>query len=335
MYIVTGAAGLIGSGVVWGLNNSGIQDIMLVDHLGNSEKWKNLRALKYSDYIEKDNFREQLLAGAFSSNRIEGIIHMGACSATTEKDASYLADNNFTYTKELAQFAVNNNIRFIYASSCATYGDGAQGYNDNDNELDSLRPLNMYGYSKHMFDTWAKHHGLLAKITGLKFSNVFGSNELHKGEMRSVVCRAFEQISADGKIKLFKSYRPTFKDGEQQRDFLYIKDAVNMILFLLKHPHGYGIFNIGSGKAETWNSLAEGAFEALGKPVNIEYVEMPEHLRDCYQYYTKAEMGKLYALGYQQETTPLKVAVKDYICNYRLKDRYLGDGQTSQSKSVT
>ena len=257
MYIVTGAAGLIGSGVVWGLNKSGIEDILLVDHLGHSEKWKNLRALKYADYMEKDNFLKQLLAGAFAHGRIEGIIHMGACSATTEKDASYLADNNFTYTKELARFATNNNIRFIYASSCATYGDGAQGYSDNENELDSLRPMNMYGYSKHMFDLWAKRQGLLSKITGLKFSNVFGSNELHKGEMRSVVCRAFEQISADGRMKLFKSYRPEFKDGEQQRDFLYIKDAVSMILFLLNHPRGYGIFNIGSGKAETWNLLAE------------------------------------------------------------------------------
>jgi ADP-L-glycero-D-manno-heptose 6-epimerase len=325
MYIVTGAAGLIGSGVVWGLNNSGTEDILLVDHLGNSEKWKNLRALKYADYIEKDDFREQLAAGAFASRRIEGIIHMGACSATTEKDASYLADNNFTYAKELAAFAVNNNIRFIYASSCATYGDGAQGYHDNENELDSLRPMNMYGYSKHMFDLWAKRQRLLSKITGLKFSNVFGSNELHKGEMRSVVCRAFEQISADGRMKLFKSCRHEFKDGEQQRDFLYVKDAVSMILFLMNHPQGYGIFNIGSGKAETWNSLAESAFEALGKPVDIEYVEMPGHLRGRYQYYTKAEMGKLRALGYRQETTPLKEAVKDYICNYRLKDKYLGD----------
>ena len=325
MYIVTGAAGLIGSGVVWGLNNSGIDDILLVDHLGCSEKWKNLRALKYADYMEKDNFRQQLQAGAFAAGRIEGIIHMGACSATTEKDASYLAGNNFTYTRELAEFAVNNNIRFIYASSCATYGDGAQGYNDNENELDALRPMNMYGYSKHMFDLWAKKHGLLSKITGLKFSNVFGSNELHKGEMRSVVCRAFEQISADGKMKLFKSYRQDYKDGEQQRDFLYVKDAVSMILFLINHSRGYGIFNIGSGKAETWNALAEGAFEALGRKVVIEYVEMPEHLRDRYQYYTKAEMGKLRALGYTQETTPLKEAVKDYICNYRLKDKYLGD----------
>jgi ADP-L-glycero-D-manno-heptose 6-epimerase len=176
-----------------------------------------------------------------------------------------------------------------------------------------------------MFDLWAKRHNLLSKITGLKFSNVFGPNELHKGEMRSVVCRAYEQISAEAGMKLFKSYRPEFKDGEQKRDFLYVKDAVNMILFLMNHPRGYGIFNIGSGKAETWNALAEAAFEAMGKPVNIEYIEMPEHLRDRYQYYTRAEMEKLRNLGYQQETTSLKEAVKDYICNYRLQDKYLGD----------
>lgn len=326
MYIVTGASGLIGSGVVWGLNNAGIEDILLVDHLGHSsDKWKNLRALRYADYMEKDAFREKLRSGAFSSRHITAIIHMGACSATTEKDASYLADNNFTYTKELAEFAVNNKIRFIYASSCATYGDGTQGYDDNELALDQLRPMNMYGYSKHMFDLWAKRNSLLSKITGLKFSNVFGSNELHKGEMRSVVCRAYEQISAEGKMKLFKSYRTEFKNGEQQRDFLYIKDAVSMILFLMDHPQGFGIFNIGSGKAETWNSLAEAAFEAMGKPMNIEYVEMPEHLRDRYQYYTRAEMAKLRSLGYQAETTSLKDAVKDYICNYRLKDKYLGD----------
>ncbi|MHB9138653.1 MAG: ADP-glyceromanno-heptose 6-epimerase [Victivallaceae bacterium] len=325
MYIVTGAAGLIGSSIVWGLNNAGIEDILLVDHLGLSDKWKNLRALKYADYMEKEAFREKFRSGAFSSRRIEAVIHMGACSATTEKDASFLADNNFTYTRELAEFAVNNKIRFIYASSCATYGDGSQGYSDNELTLDNLRPLNMYGYSKHMFDLWAKRHNLLSKITGLKFSNVFGPNELHKGEMRSVVCRAYEQISAEAGMKLFKSYRSEFKDGEQKRDFLYVKDAVDMILFLLNHPRGYGIFNIGSGKAETWNLLAEAAFEAMGKPVNIEYIEMPEHLRDRYQYYTRAEMEKVRNLGYQAETTSLKDAVKDYICNYRSQDKYLGD----------
>jgi ADP-L-glycero-D-manno-heptose 6-epimerase len=325
MYIVTGAAGLIGSGIVWGLNQRGIEDIILVDHLGTSDKWKNLRALKYANYLEKDCFREQLNNGCFDDIEIEAIIHMGACSATTERNASYLIDNNFHYTRELALYAVAHNIKFLYASSCATYGDGSCGYDDDESSLEELRPMNMYGYSKHMFDLWAKRNNLFDKITGVKFSNVFGSNEQHKDEMRSVVCRAYEQITETGKLQLFKSYKPEYADGEQMRDFLYIKDAVAMILFLVDHKNGCGIFNIGSGRAETWTLLAAGAFEALECGINIEYVEMPEHIRDRYQYYTKAEMGKLQKLGYKCEAMPLQDAVKDYICNYRIPDKFLGD----------
>jgi ADP-L-glycero-D-manno-heptose 6-epimerase len=321
-YIVTGAAGLIGSGIVWGLNQRGINDILAVDHLGVSDKWKNLRALNFLDYMEKDVLLEELENFA-GETRV--IIHMGACSATTERDASYLIENNFEYTKLLALFAAEHNIRFIYASSCATYGDGAQGYDDNEDELEKLRPMNMYGYSKHMFDLWAKRHGLLAQITGVKFSNVYGSNEHHKGDMRSVVRRAFEQISETSGLQLFKSYRPEYADGEQKRDFLYIKDAVNMILFLMDHPDGAGIYNIGSGRAETWNALAAAAFAALDKDVNITYIEMPDHLKDRYQYYTKAEMGKLQALGYDREVTSLHDAIDDYISNYSLQDKLLGD----------
>lgn len=325
MYIVTGAAGLIGSGIVWGLNQRGIEDILLVDHLGVSDKWKNLRALKYSDYMEKDAFRELIKNDHLNHHNIAAIIHMGACSSTTERNASYLVDNNYHYTRELALYAVKYGIKFLYASSCATYGDGSCGYNDDESSLDELRPMNMYGYSKHMFDLWAKRNKLLDKITGVKFSNVFGSNEQHKAEMRSVVCRAYEQITATGKLQLFKSYKPEYADGEQMRDFLYIKDAVDMVLFLLNHDNGCGIFNIGSGRAETWTLLATGAFKALGREINIEYIEMPEHIRDRYQYYTKAEMVKLRALGYEREAMPLTEAIKDYICNYRMPDKFLGD----------
>lgn len=321
-YIVTGASGLIGSGIIWGLNQRGIEDVLAVGHLGTSDKWKNLRALKYEDYCEKEDFLANLEEYASDA---EVIIHMGACSATTERDASYLIKNNYEYTKALAEFSLKNNIRFLYASSCATYGDGSLGYDDNEDELEKLRPMNMYGYSKHMFDLWAKRQGVLDKITGVKFSNVYGPNEHHKGEMRSVVCRAFEQISGTGKLKLFKSYRTEYADGEQKRDFLYIKDAVDMILFLIEHPAGFGIFNIGSGKAETWNALGEAAFNAMKKPVRIEYIEMPEHLRDRYQYYTKAEMNKLKALGYEREPMSLKDAIEDYICNYSLVEKLLGD----------
>jgi len=327
MYIVTGGAGLIGSGVIWGLNRRGIDDILVVDHLGTSDKWKNLTPLKFSDYVEKDVFREMLKRNEFAPSAIDGIIHMGACSATTERNASYLIDNNFNYTRELADFCTKNSIRFLYASSCATYGDGKRGYVDDENDLDNLRPLNMYGYSKHMFDLWARREGLFDEICGCKFSNVYGCNERHKNEMRSVVCRAYEQITQSGELQLFKSYRPEYRDGEQMRDFLYIKDAVDIILFLFKHPHANGIFNVGSGRAETWNALGSAAFAAMDKPVNIKYIEMPETLRDRYQYYTKAEIGKLRALGFENEIGSLHDSVGDYIRNYRLPDRFLGDEQ--------
>ncbi|MDR0933433.1 MAG: ADP-glyceromanno-heptose 6-epimerase [Victivallales bacterium] len=325
MYIVTGGVGLIGSAVIWELNRRNIADILVVDHLGCSEKWKNLRALKFADYLEKDEFRTRLAAGDFNKDKIDGVIHMGACSSTQERDASYLIDNNFKATKELAQFCLAKDIRFLYASSCATYGDGSCGYNDDESQIEELRPLNMYGYSKQLFDLWAKRRGALAKITGCKFSNVYGANERHKGDMRSVVLRAFEQITATGKLKLFRSYREEYRDGEQMRDFLYVKDAVDMVLFLFNHPQGAGLYNIGSGRAETWNALGKAAFEALKQPQNIEYIDMPENLRNCYQYYTKAEMGKLKKLGYNREATSLRDSVIDYIRNYLIIDRYLGD----------
>lgn len=325
MYIVTGGAGLIGSAFIWRLNQEGITDIMVVDHLGCGEKWKNLRALRFSDYLEKDVFLERLLNRSLYCGPIEAIVHLGACSSTVERDATYLVGNNFEYSKKLCDFAVEHRTRFMYASSCATYGDGRRGYADNEAELEKLRPLNMYGYSKHMFDLWLKRHGRLDRVTGLKFSNIYGPNELHKGEMRSVVCRAYEQISADGKMRLFKSYRPEYKDGEQQRDFLYVKDAADMMMFLLNTGKGMGIYNIGSGWAETWNDLALAAFDALQVKPDIEYIDMPEPLRDRYQYYTKAEMTKLRNLGYDKEPASLHDAVADYIRNYRLPDKFLGD----------
>ena len=322
-YIVTGAAGLIGSALIWKLNQLGTDDILAVDHLGTSEKWKNLRALSYADYMEKDVFLERLSAGALPRD-VEVILHMGACSSTTEKDATYLISNNFDYTRRLALYAATRGIQFLYASSAATYGAGEHGYADDEDALADLRPLNMYGYSKQMFDLWAKRQGLLSKITGVKYTNCFGPNELHKGEMRSVVCRAYEQIRDTGKVRLFKSYRPEYADGEQKRDFIYVKDAVEMVMFLLdKNCHG--IYNIGSGRAETWNSLASAVFKAMGKPVNIEYIDMPEHLRGKYQYYTCADISKLRNIGYSAAVTPLEDTVEDYICNYISKGRFLGD----------
>ena len=323
-YIVTGASGLIGSAAVWALNKAGEHDILAVDHLGTSEKWKNLRALRFTDYMERDTFMEYLLQGDILDG-VQGIIHMGACSSTTETDATYLVHNNFEYTKTLAELAAAKGIRFIYASSAATYGDGEQGYKDDESQIEKLRPLNMYGYSKQMFDLWAKKNGLLKEITGVKFTNVYGPNELHKGGMRSMVCRSFEQIRDNGCVNLFKSYHPDYADGEQKRDFLYVKDAVDMVLHLFGCSRAGGLYNIGSGKAETWNSLGKAVFDALGKEINIEYIDMPDHLKDRYQYYTKAEMEKFYSTGYTREIFSLQEAVRDYVVNYLLPGKYLGD----------
>lgn len=324
MYIVTGGAGLIGSAIIAALNARNITDILVVDHLGTSDKWKNLAPLAYDDYLEKEIFREKLRKGEFGGN-IEGVFHLGACSSTTERDASYLIDNNFRYTAELAEFCVARGIRMVYASSCATYGDGSKGYVDDDDRIEELRPMNMYGYSKQMFDLYAKRRGWLKKLAGCKFSNVYGPNERHKGEMRSVVLRAFEQITADGKLRLFKSYVKEYAHGESMRDFLYVKDAADMVLHLFGTSVACGLYNIGSGKAETWNSLGKAVFDALGKEVNIEYIDMPEHLKDRYQYYTKAEMGKFYSTNYTREIFSLQDAVRDYVTNYLLPGKYLGD----------
>ena len=323
-YIVTGAAGLIGSATIWALNQAGETDILAVDHLAQSEKWKNLRALQFTDYMEREDFLAAMQKGAFGSE-VQTFIHLGACSSTTETDATYLIHNNFEYTKAAAQFASANNIRFIYASSAATYGDGAQGYVDDEKTIENLRPLNMYGYSKQLFDLWAKRQGLLDKIVGVKFTNVFGPNELHKGGMRSVVCRAYEQIRDTGTVSLFKSYRPEYRDGEQMRDFLYVKDAVDMVLFLMEHKELCGLYNIGSGRAETWNSLAEAAFAAMDMKPDIQYIDMPESLREKYQYYTCADMNKLQAAGYTKQARPLADSVADYIRNYLRPGKFLGD----------
>lgn len=323
-YIVTGASGLIGSAAVWALNKAGEHDILAVDHLGTSEKWKNLRALRFTDYMERDTFMEYLLQGDILDG-VQGIIHMGACSSTTETDATYLVHNNFEYTKTLAELAAAKGIRFIYASSAATYGDGELGYKDDESQIEKLRPLNMYGYSKQMFDLWAKKNGLLKEITGVKFTNVYGPNELHKGGMRSMVCRSFEQIRDNGCVNLFKSYHPDYADGEQKRDFLYVKDAVDMVLFLLERKNLTGLYNIGSGKAETWKQLVAAAFAAMDREVRINYIEMPEHLKGKYQYYTCADMTKMRAAGYTKEPTSLEDAIKDDIQVYLQPGKFLGD----------
>jgi len=322
MIIVTGGAGFIGSALIAALNKRQIADILVVDQLASDEKWKNLRNLSFADYVEKDDFLEMVLENKISPP-IEAVFHLGACTSTTETNASYLIKNNYEYTKLLAQWATDADVGFIYASSAATYGDGSAGFSDDEGQIDKLRPLNMYGYSKQLFDLWARRAGLLKKIVGLKYFNVFGPNEYHKGDMRSFIVKAFEQINTKGKVGLFKSYKPEFKDGEQKRDFIYVKDAADMTLFFLDNPRLSGLFNIGTGKARTWNDLVKAVFAAMGKEPKIEYIEMPDSIRSQYQYFTEADIAKLHKAGYNKEITSLEDAIKDYVQNYLQKNGYL------------
>jgi len=322
MIIVTGGAGFIGSAIIAALNAQGQSDILIVDELGSDDKWKNLKNLLFADYIEKHDFLKLVEENRLPSD-IKAIFHMGACSDTTETDASYLIKNNYEYTKRLCQWAIENNSRFIYASSAATYGDGSKGFSDNEDEIEQLQPLNMYGYSKQLFDLWARKQGLLEKIVGLKYFNVFGPNEYHKGKMKSFVVKAFEQINQTGKVRLFKSYESQYKDGEQMRDFIYIKTAVKMTLFFLENAKANGLFNIGSGKARNWNQLVTAVFAAMDKKANIEYIEMPTELRDQYQYFTEANINKLRGAGCHEQSTSLEDNIKDYVQNYLQKNSYL------------
>lgn len=323
--LVTGGAGFIGSAIVAGLNRLGLDDILITDYLGKDERFKNLIALKYNDYMEADICAKSISESSYLFNDIGTVFHLGACSSTTEKDSRYLIQNNYEYTKTLARWAYENNTRFIYASSAATYGDGSQGMDDKDEDLQKLRPLNMYGYSKHLFDLFAQKQGYFNEIVGLKYFNVFGPNEGHKGDMRSVVNKAFHQIRETGKVQLFKSYNPAYKDGESLRDFLYIKDAVDMTLHLAQDKSQSGIFNIGSGEANTWLSLVKPIFKAMGKQENIEFIDMPEYLKPKYQYYTKADIIKLRNTDYDEEITPLPDAVENYVKEYLIPGKYLGD----------
>lgn len=322
MIIVTGGSGFIGSAIVAALNAKGVKDILIVDILGTDEKWKNLRNLSFTDYLEAKNFLEIVTAGKFFLP-VEAVFHLGACTSTTETDASYLIENNYEYSKSVSTFALDKKARFIYASSAATYGDGSKGFSDDDATLNRLQPLNMYGHSKQMFDLWSQNNGMSKKNVGLKYFNVYGPNEYHKADMRSFVIKGFQQIKQTGKVRLFKSYNPQYKDGCQMRDFLYVKDAVDMTLFFLDNKKASGVFNIGSGRARTWLDLANALFAAMNLQPNIEFVDMPEILRDKYQYFTQAEIGKIRAAGYKKEFTSLEDAVKDYVQNYLQQDKYL------------
>ena len=323
--LVTGGAGFIGSALIDALNQKGEENIVVCDLLEKDEKWKNLVALQFDDYIESDDLLSEIeLSNSFLRN-CKTVYHLGACSSTTEKDARYLIKNNFEYTKKLSNAALINDARFVYASSAATYGDGSNGMDDKNENIESYKPLNMYGYSKHLFDLYAKKTGILDQVVGIKFFNVYGPNENHKNNMRSLVSKAYYEIKETQKLKLFKSYHPDYADGEQMRDFLYVKDAVDITLFLGEHKKCGGIYNAGSGEANTWLTLASAIFKAMGLEMNIDFVDMPEVLKDKYQYYTCADISKLRNVGYEKEMTCLEAAVSDYIQNYLSKNKYLGE----------
>lgn len=315
MIIITGAAGFIGSALISHLNKQGERDITAVDVLRKNDKWKNLRGLDFDDYLD----RNQLPAFLQNKKNVRALVHMGACSSTTEQDAAYLMENNYRYTLNLARHCIAHNIRFIYASSAATYGLGEHGYEDDESRLQLLKPMNMYGYSKQLFDLKARRENWLNRMAGLKFFNVYGPNEYFKGDMASVVFKAFNQIREGGQVKLFKSHHSDFEDGGQLRDFVYIKDVVKVIQYLLEHPQIHGIYNVGSGKARSFSDLANAVFRAMQREANIQYIDMPESIRDRYQYFTEARMDKLVATGYEQPFYSLEEGIEEYVQKYLVK----------------
>ncbi|GAC1669529.1 MAG: ADP-glyceromanno-heptose 6-epimerase [Candidatus Acidiferrum sp.] len=326
--LVTGGAGFIGSALIWALNTRGCREITVVDFPPNPQKQRNLHPLKFESLFDPAKLLSALASN--SLGHFDFIFHLGACSSTTETNEEYLRKNNVEYTRDLAQYALAAGSRFIYASSAATYGDGSAGMDDLDpSQLPRFQPLNLYGHSKHQFDLFAWNNGWLDRIVGLKYFNVFGPNEAHKGDMRSVVHKSYAQVQETGVIRLFKSYRPEYRDGEQRRDFLYVKDAVAMTLHLAESSSAAGLYNIGSGSAHTWNELAHALFAAMEKTPLIEYVDMPTTLRDKYQYFTQASIQKLLATGYSNPVTPLSDAVRDSVLNYLTPNLSLGESSAS------
>jgi ADP-L-glycero-D-manno-heptose 6-epimerase len=320
--LLTGGSGFIGSALLWELNRGGFDDVVVADVLDHGEKWKNLVPLRFRDYLEAADLLAAVERSAAWLDQFRTIVHLGACSSTTETDAGYLMRNNYGFTKVLAEAAVARGIRFVYASSAATYGALEEDLAES-RPLDTLRPLNMYAYSKHAFDLYAERAGLASRIAGLKYFNVYGPNEAHKGDMRSVVAKAFDQIRRDGVVRLFRSYRPDFADGEQRRDFVYVKDAVRMTLAVATNTAATGLFNIGSGAAHTWLDLANGAFAALGREPHIEFVEMPAALRDKYQYATQASINRIRRAGFDGRLVRFQDGIMDYVQRYLAIDARL------------
>jgi ADP-L-glycero-D-manno-heptose 6-epimerase len=320
MIIVTGGAGFIGSVLVHRLNSEGIKDIIIVDSLGQGVgvegKWRNLLGKSFHDIIPKHSLMEFMKQ---QRHQIQSVIHLGACSSTQEMDMDFLLSNNVNYSKSIIQFCAEADIRCIYASSAATYGIGDQGFADDEAALDTLRPINPYGYSKHLVDLWARDSGLLSTAVGLKFFNVYGPNEYHKKSMRSRVLTAFPEVTATGVFKLFRSTTAEYPDGGQMRDFIYIDDCINAIWWFLNNRKLSGIFNVGTGSARSWNDLALAMFSALKLEPNISYFDMPPSLVAGYQNFTEATVQKLRATGFTVPTVSLEDGIADYVQNYLQK----------------
>ena len=320
MIIVTGGAGFIGSNIVAELEKQGYKDIVVVDWLGSNDKWKNIAKRELAAIVSPENMLEYIKE---NEKQIEAIIHMGAISATTERDVDLIIRSNFELSWKLWEFCCDNHKQFIYASSAATYGDGSFGFVDrNDLEyLNQLRPLNPYGWSKVLFDRKVSREVLEKRDTpkqyaGLKFFNVYGPNEYHKGGQKSVVAHIFPEVKAGNEVKLFKSYNPKYKDGEQLRDFVWVGDCVSVVMWLLKNPNVSGLFNVGTGQARSFYDLAKATWMAMGKEPKIGFKDMPETLKDKYQYYTQADLSNLRAKGYNKPMTSLEEGIRQYVQNF-------------------
>lgn len=326
MILVTGAAGFIGSVIVKHLNDKSVEDVLLCDHFEEGDKWKNLRDLKYDSFIQVEDLFDHPIWK--KTDGLTAIYHMGACSDTTELNMDFLYENNTLFTNTLLALAAQKNIPIVYASSAATYGSGEQGYDDDHAGIRKLKPLNKYGYSKQLSDEWILRQKKKPKVWfGVKFFNVFGPHEYHKGKMSSVVYQSFNQIKSAGEVKLFKSHRPDFKHGEQLRDFVYVKDVVNAMIELIdagkKNPSLSGIYNLGTGKARSFQDLVKATFLAMGRKPKIEFIDMPAELQNQYQYYTQANMDKLKKALPKFKFMKLEDAVADYVKIHLKKTPYL------------
>jgi len=321
MIIVTGAAGFIGSCLVGKLNAEGFNDIVVVDEFSHAEKNKNLEGKTFSQKVERDVFQQWLKD---NHRFVQFVFHIGARTDTTEFDKAIFDKLNLNYTKEIWNTCVEFGLPLVYASSAATYGNGEFGYDDNESIIEKLVPLNPYGDSKNDFDKWAIAQEKKPYFwAGLKFFNVYGPNEFHKGRMASVIFHAFNQINKTGGMKLFRSHNPEYKDGEQLRDFVYVKDVTSVCMFLLNHRKDSGIYNLGSGKARTFLDLTRNTFKAMEKPEHIEFMDTPIDIRDKYQYFTEANMKKLKSIGYNTPFHTLEEGVEDYVKGYLMGNKYL------------